>query len=172
MKPFRETRLFKFLSSKGLDTALNIGGMVVPGLNIVDGIKDMIVSGTAPVEITDSDKNEFFQAYNEYLKELDMILQDVANARNMYVAKNEMADRIARWVMIWNLPVIILLAGVLVACTYYFDSVILALVSATIGGLITSLTSERQALINFFYGSSKGSKDTNEFIRKKLTDGN
>lgn len=167
MKPFKETKFFKFLSSKGLDAALDIGSNIVPPLKALDIAKDAIINGT--IALSDSDKQEFLSNYHEYLSELQLFYSEMANARDSYKAKNEMTDSVALIVMRWNLPLIGLCLILLGAATYYLDSVILALLSSTIGSVITMLATERLAVINFFFGSSLGSKKNGDAMREQLS---
>ncbi|HQW94474.1 MAG TPA: hypothetical protein PLU58_01665 [Saprospiraceae bacterium] len=168
MKPFKDTKFFKFLSSKGLDTALDIGATVAPPLKVLDLAKDAIVNGT--VLLSDADKKEFLTNYQDYLSELQMYYGEMANAREVYKSKSEMTDRVALLVMRYNLPLIGLCLIMLAAATYYLESVILSLLSATIGSVITMLSGERLSVINFYFGSSIGSKQNGEAMRNTLSD--
>jgi hypothetical protein len=169
MKPFKETRLGKFLASKGLDFAMGIAGTAYPPIAAVNALKNLIMADSAPVKLTFDDQQEFIEAYHCYITELDMILKDVADARSMYEHKNEMADKIARWIMLWNLPLMLLGIAALVVAALLLDSVVLALVSASIGSLMATLGNERQQVTNFFLGSSVGSKEKGNAIQSKLT---
>lgn len=167
MKPFKDTKFFKFLSSKGLDTALDIGATVAPPLKVLDMAKDAVVNGT--ILLSDGDKKEFLTNYQEYLSELQLYYGEMANAREVYKSKSEMTDRVALLVMRFNLPLIGLCLIMLAVATYYLESVILSLLSATIGSVITMLSGERLSVINFYFGSSIGSKQSGEALRNDIS---
>lgn len=82
--------------------------------------------------------------------------QNTSGAREMYMQKNDMADAIAKTVMRWSLPLI--LGLIVVAAVGYTQGVKDPLIYALISGTITQLYNERGVLMNFFFGSSMGSK--------------
>jgi hypothetical protein len=88
-------------------------------------------------------------------------LADVNSARDMYKGSDhQMADKIADRVIIWNLPFIALLVGVNVGVISFVEDPIIAVsVGNIVGASIAYLWNERSTVINFFFGSSKGSKD-------------
>ena len=47
----------------------------------------------------------------------------------------------------------------IIAVIYIDDKVLIAIISGAIGSITTALLQERQQVIGFFFGSSKGSKD-------------
>jgi nicotinamide riboside transporter PnuC len=78
----------------------------------------------------------------------------------MYKVENVMADQIAKRVISWNLWVVFLAIAVeIIAVMYIDDKVLIAVISGAIGSFTTALLQERQQVINFFFGSSQGSKD-------------
>ncbi len=99
------------------------------------------------------------------LQELGQYLQDRANARDMYKAKNTMADFIAKRVFTMNLYFIIGLAALNIGVILFLDDkVLVSLVGTLVGMIIRDLLNERSTLINFFFGTSfsnEASKDTN-----------
>jgi len=88
-------------------------------------------------------------------------LENTNKARDMYKSTgHEEADRIASHVIKYNLPVILALVVInIMAVTYLERGEIIAIVSNFIGMAIHALFNERQSVINFFFGSSKGSRD-------------
>jgi len=91
-------------------------------------------------------------------------------SHDTYKISHDMSDKIASQVIGSNLLIISLLVMVNVGVLYYFkdNSSLIAIVSNIIGVAIGNLFAERQAIINFFFGSSMGSKQkTNELIKAK-----
>ncbi|CAN5689251.1 hypothetical protein BH11BAC1_BH11BAC1_30100 [soil metagenome] len=166
MKPFKETRVGKFLASKGFDDVLE-SAKAIPFVGALDAVKDLVIGSPNYKNLSEADQQKFFELRKLDLDELDKRLADVADSRQMYTGKNGMADFVARRVINWNLPVIALLIGGLVACVICLeDKILLALISSAIGGVTAQLISERQVLINFFFGSSQGSKEKAELLQK------
>ena len=79
MKPLKETNLGKFLSSKGLDHLLQGIGDVVPGVRVLDRLKDAVLGTNG--HLSEDDKKQFIEAYKLNLEELDKQLADTSNAR-------------------------------------------------------------------------------------------
>lgn len=175
-KPFKETKLGKFLKSKGLDTVIDVAKYLpIPGVsqaaNAIDDLKDAVTGTPEFKALPPEQQQEFNEAYKDYLSELTIVTADVQNAREMYKQNSSMSDRIANRIMNWNLPGILACLLILIACVKYFDNdVIIALISSTIGSVITLLATERQTVVNFFFGSSMGSKNNGETIRKMLNE--
>ena len=84
-------------------------------------------------------------------------------AHETYRLKNDKQDRIAEQIIRWNLPVIFLLVCINIGLVYFLRdkeySTLIAIASNIIGVVIGNLMNERQAIINFFFGSSMGSKE-------------
>lgn len=81
-------------------------------------------------------------------------------SHDTYKEQHAMADRIAEQVIRYNLPVIGLLVVINVLVLHYFkdDATLIAIASNVIGVAMGHLFGERQAIVNFFFGSSLGSK--------------
>ena len=78
-----------------------------------------------------------------------------------------MADEIAKKVISWNLWVVFLAIAVEIATVVLIDDkVLIAVISGAIGGFTTALLQERQQVINFFFGSSLGSKNKSNQLEK------
>lgn len=89
-------------------------------------------------------------------------LENVKDARAMYKeGSNEMADEIAGRITKWNLPAIIglVVIDIIAVAMLKEDPALIAVISGFVGSAVTALTVERLSVINFFFGSSKGSKD-------------
>lgn len=93
-------------------------------------------------------------------------VEDRKSARNMYQQKSSMADRVSASIIRYNLPVIASLLLIEIGCIFYLKEhpEILALISAAVGGVVQALISERLTVIQFFFGSSMGSKMKQEHI--------
>lgn len=82
-------------------------------------------------------------------------------AHKTYREKNQQADEISSHIIRYNLPIIAILVIVNVLIVYYMqeNATLIAIVSNIIGVAIANLFSERNTIVNFFFGSSIGSKE-------------
>ena len=82
-------------------------------------------------------------------------------AHETYRIKNEQADKIADQIIKYNLPVIFVLVLANVFIVHYLkdEATLIAIASQVIGIAIGKLFAERQSIVNFFFGSSMGSKE-------------
>lgn len=152
-KSFKDTKVGGLLS-KLAPTVLDVVGDTIPGGKV---IKSLLSSSN--VELTVSEEAELDKAIKEYeLQEYQMLLDDRANARSMYISKSAKADDIANSIMKWNLPMILGLVVLNIAATLYLDKALLAIVANVIGFVLNALITERSTIIQFFFGSSDGSK--------------
>lgn len=89
-----------------------------------------------------------------------MYLHDTQDAREMYKHQSEAADRIAHFIMRFNLPAVAGLLVLQVVAMLFLknNAEVLALVSTSVGFVINALLNERQQVAGFFFGSSLGSK--------------
>lgn len=134
-------------------------------------------------ELTSEDKQKIIDAEFK-LKELDFKKLELefetkkeenkheefkyGKAHDTYIIKNDMADGIASQIISRNLPLIGLLVTVNVLLVYFLqdNASLIAIASNIIGVAIGNLFNERQAIINFFFGSSIGSKEKDNEISK------
>jgi len=103
---------------------------------------------------------------NEFFRLIELDLKDMQGARDMYKSTDhEVADFVAKQVINYNLWVVF---GAIIAeilCVIYMtDKVLIAIISGAVGGYTASLLQERQQVINFFFGSSRGSKKKQETL--------
>jgi hypothetical protein len=87
-------------------------------------------------------------------------LDNVKSAREMHKVNHMAADDLGRHVIRWNLPLALGLFVVNILSLYFFREyaeILLTLGNLT-GFLLNSLLKERQDIINFYFGSSLGSK--------------
>jgi hypothetical protein len=79
MKPFRETKLGKFLQSKGLENVLDVAGDFIPGVATLDTIKNLVFNSK---KLSPEDHKEFMELLAAQQAELDAIITDRKDARN------------------------------------------------------------------------------------------
>ncbi len=102
-KKFSETKLGKVLSSKGLDVILGTVGDIVPGIAILDKIKDAIM-GTDPetagieqiTQLTPEERQQILELVKLEQQELDSYLNDVKDARQMQTAALAQDDKFSK----------------------------------------------------------------------------
>jgi hypothetical protein len=157
-----KTKLGMFLQDNGPDllkTVLGVAGSFVPGASGITNKISSLIKGSN--ELSDEQKVEA----EAYLSILDVEMKDLADARSMYKSTDHvMADEIADKIIKFNLPVIIFLVLANVAAVMLLEGKgeVIAIVSNFIGIAIGNLFTERQSVVNFFFGSSRGSKDKQE----------
>jgi hypothetical protein len=90
-----------------------------------------------------------------------MNLDNTKSARDMYKVSPEQAAKVADNIMKYNLVIVFLLVVINVGSVVGLrnHAAVLAIVSNFIGIVMMALLSERQAVVNFFFGSSMGSKN-------------
>lgn len=99
----------------------------------------------------------------------ELEVADKKSARIMYVEKSDQADNIASTVMQWNLPAIgVLLIVEILSIIYLRDeATVLAIISTAVGAVTQALITERLTVVQFFFGSSHGSKKKQQHIEDK-----
>ena len=167
-KPFKDTDVGRFLKSKGFNVVMDAIGTAVPGVTLLNDIKEMVIGDPGFKSLSPDDQQQFLSLHARAMEELDKRLADTADARDMYEKKNEMADAVARRIIKYNLIIVFGLVMVLIACTIFLkDNVLLALISSTIGGVSAQLLTERMTIVQFFFGSSAGSKEKQALLNEK-----
>ena len=161
-----KTKFGMFLKDNGPDllkTILGVAGTFIPGTSgITEKISGLIEGST---ELSEEQK---VQA-EAYLTVLEIEMKDLADARDMYKNTDHiMADEIANKIIKFNLPVILGLVVTNIAAVMLLEGKgeVIAIVSNFIGIAIGNLFVERQSVVNFFFGSSQGSKDKQEQLNK------
>tara|TARA_R110000796_G_scaffold129685_2_gene245407 strand:+ start:38 stop:541 length:504 start_codon:yes stop_codon:yes gene_type:complete len=102
----------------------------------------------------------------EFFRLVELDLKEMANVRDMYKnTDHSVADFVAKKVINFNLWVVLgaILIEVL-SVLYINDKVLIAIISGAVGGVVTALLQERQQIINFFFGSSMGSKNKEKYL--------
>jgi len=106
--------------------------------------------------------SELIKKKTEFRSDYDKYLEDVKDARSMYeTASKTQSNKIADIVIKYNLPIIGILVLINIIAVFQLRQYqgMVAIVSNFIGITISQLFNERQSVINFFFGSSQGSKD-------------
>ena len=93
-------------------------------------------------------------------------LDKYKTAHDTYKTNGVEANSIAESIINYNLPIIAILVLVNIALVYLMEdrSELIAIASNIIGVAIGNLFNERQAIINFIFGSSVGSKEKDRKI--------
>ena len=157
-KKFKDTGLFKALKGiapKALDVATDIGASVFPPLAVVDSILDEAAKG----KLNTSDKAVLSTERRIYEEEYKAYLADVQDARDMYKVKSDTADQIAKKIMNQNIYIVSLLVVVEIGVIAFVEGKIAAVIAGVVGTITGALINERTTVVNFFYGSSLGSKN-------------
>ncbi len=159
------------LSATGLDDKIGdwIDGKTGGAASKVVEIAGAVMGGKpvntmTPAQATEI-KNRLLDAESEIRQ---LAAQDRADARQMYrETDHKMADIIADRIIKYNLPMVAALVVCnLAALVYIDDAVIGVAIGNVIGGSITYLWQERRTVIEFFFGSSQGSKDKTQAMTK------
>ena len=160
-KPFKETKLGAWLSTKAPEVLHAVGDMLpdqgVLGIakNIVDKLPGMSAE----------DKEEYKKLSATYEQEIfGMVLGDVANARNMQVEALRQNDQLSKrfiYYMAWFIVASATAFGFMLFFVKFPDEnkrmiEMFADVYMFAGALM---------ILNFFYGSSKGSHDKTEMLK-------
>lgn len=107
MKPFKETKIGKFLSGKGLDAVLETVGDFVPGVAALDKLKDAVLGDPDTAgKLSQEEKERFLELYQLQVQELDLILKDVANARTREIELAKVTGHSDR--MNWFLCIVVM----------------------------------------------------------------
>lgn len=148
----KDTKIGAFLKDKAPDV-LGLVGDLLPdsgAIGIVKNVIDKIVP----------DDDEKFIIKNELEATASEYFADVQDAREMYEnTEHEQADKIAHNIINYNLWILLGLVVIQVIVIMYVEGQIAAVVTGVIGTITGALINERNTVVNFFFGSSKGSKD-------------
>mgnify|MGYP003650234731 CR=1 FL=1 len=144
-----------------------VKGKVLPSILEAVGVGNL---GRVISIISDSPDNAGLSKdeVQDFFKLIELELKGTEGARDMYKeTDHDVADYVAKRVINYNLWVVL---GAIVievfSVIYIDDKVLIAIISGAVGSFTTALLQERQQIINFFFGSSKGSKDKQKFLNK------
>lgn len=163
-KKFSSTKFGGFINkvaATGLDV-ISIVGKAKNGniLGAINETKNLL--SKEPNKESDDLLAELIKKKFEFKSDYDKYLEDVKDARDMYESSSHtQSDKIANIVIKYNLPIIAVLVFINIIAVFQLRQYqgMVAIVSNFIGITISQLFNERQSVINFFFGSSQGSKD-------------
>lgn len=139
------------VASKVVDLALEVTGSDTAenALQVMDELP----------QLTEELRAQLISNQHELVK---LAFADKAHARDMYMNRNEMADRIAEHVMFWSLPAVALMivANVVVAI-WVKESGVAQLLGNLIGMAAAQFYKERQTLLEFFFGAGLNVQPSN-----------
>lgn len=145
-----------------------LGNKVAPALLDAVGVGDL---SRAIGIISNDPKNAGLsqEEANQFFKLVELELKDTASARDMYTkTDNTTANFIAKRIINYNLWVVVLAIVIEILTVIYMDDkTLIAIISSAVGAFTTALLQERQQVINFFFGSSLGSKKKTDALNKR-----
>jgi hypothetical protein len=148
----KDTKIGAFLKDKAPDV-LDVVGDLLPDKGALGIVKNVIDKAVPDKKEALALKKEISSMEREYLK-------DVQDAREMYEnTDHKQADKIADKIINWNLIIILALVIIQVLVIMYVDGQVAAVITGVVGTVIGALINERNTVVNFFFGSSQGSKD-------------
>lgn len=160
-KPFKDTKLFqtiKQVAPAALDVVTDVAATVYPPLSIVDNLVDVALGQVGEGNVDDVKKIQ--EAKAEYSNELELYYKDLQSAREMYQnTDHKQADKIADNVIKYNLIIVLVMVCIQVLVIMYVEGQVAAVITGVVGTITGALLQERNTVINFFFGSSQGSKD-------------
>jgi hypothetical protein len=157
-KQFKDTGIFKAIKAiapKALNIATDVASEVFPPMAIVDKLVGEALKG----KLNTSDKALIQSEKRLYEEQYILYISDVQDARQLYKDKSSTADHIAKGIMKFNLLLIFALVFAEIIVIANVEGQIAAVITGVIGTITGALINERTTVVNFFYGSSLGSKD-------------
>lgn len=173
-KEFKETKLGKFLASKGLDQVTEIA-KAIPGIGTavtaMDALKDAVLGSKEFSALPIPDRDQFYELHKEQLHELEMYLNDISNARQKEIELAKLGKSNSRQTVLAYAGVgaFFLVVGFLLVKGIREMGTQEAFI---IGGVVGTVTSIATMIYAYEFGSSKGSKDNGDALRKAFTDKN
>jgi len=165
-KRFKNSKLFaaiKKVAPNVLDGATDVIATAIPALAPLNVLIDSAINAA---QENDDEKAVVELSYerDEYLKELDEYFEELKSARMLYETSYEQADKIANIVIRFNLLIVVFMVLMQCGVIIYIDGKVAAVITGVIGTVTGALLQERNTVINFFFGSSQGSKDKDKMI--------
>lgn len=161
-KKFKDTKIFsviKNIAPEALDMVTDVAASVYPPLGVVNTMVDKAL-GVAKDKGDAGAAAALTAASEDYASELEMYYQDLQSARDMYKSTDhEQADKIADNVIKYNLIIVLVMVVIQVLVIMYIEGQVAAVITGVVGTVTGALLQERNTVINFFFGSSSGSKD-------------
>lgn len=159
-KKFAETRVGKFLKSRGLNTVLEVVGDVVPGVGIFNEVKKAILPSN---DLSPADKDIFLDLMKLDVQELEAVLDDKKNARERELKIRDRGD--LDWMMITT-GVVALLLLIFIAVVMVF----IELPSENRGlfhNFIGIIEGAAISIFTYYFGSSRGSKLKTDILKNR-----
>lgn len=184
-KKFKDTKLSAFLN-KAKDVAVDKGPDLVGAIGLAMTGNPTAAIGKAITALTSSNAdgtNELAEELNRdrelYIEEFELHVRNTESAREMYKTANEQADKIADNIFNKNLIMVLVLVLVNVGIyliEYFIEmpngmTVGVTVVSNLITFVIKGLLDERSTVVNFYFGSSMGSKQKSKELENAMQDG-
>lgn len=162
-KPFKETKLGTFLASKGFNNVMDTIGSAIPGVKILDTIKDLVLGNNPEVPLTPEDRAHIIELIKLEQEELDAQLADVQSARDMQKAALSQDDTFSKrfvyyFISFWS----IFSAGFIATTTFLtIPESNIRLVDTTQGFILGTAIS---AMFSFLLGSTLKSREKDKTI--------
>lgn len=160
---FKDSKLFatiKNVAPTALDMIGDAAAVIYPPIG---GPINAAIDLALNVAVKNGDTKgakQLMEAKDEYVNELTIHMANTADAREMYRSTgHEMADKIAENVIKYNLIIILVMVCIQVGVIMLVAGPIAAVITGVVGTITGALIAERNTVINFFFGSSQGSKD-------------
>ncbi len=159
-KPFRETKLGKWITEKAPDVLVGVGDLL-PDQGMIGIVKRAI--NKIP-NLTKEEKAEFEKLSKEYELEIfGMVLADVADARNMQIEALKQEDKFSKRYIYFLGSFMIISATTFGILLFFID------VPESNKRMIEMfcdiyLFAGAVTVLQFFFGSSKGSQDKTKML--------
>lgn len=159
----------RFDGNPKIDAATRIVEIAAGALSLPNDDTDDIID--AIVSSPDAAERVRLDILDRQQEVIELQYKDLASARRLYVKADDhsTADRLAKQIMVWNLPAIIGLVICNCLAVYYIDNATIAVaIGNVIGVSVAYLWQERSQVVGFFFGSSIGSKNKQNVIERDL----
>lgn len=158
-KPFRDTKVGKFLASKGVDSVLDIASNVIPGAKAINTLKDVIIGSPLSPE----DKAQALDLLIQEKEIFSLEIQDRSSARNreIEIAKTGKKE--------WVQPIVVcsvLLMFMAMLAFQLFGTVPPGNIDAVREFQIT-LRDMMFMVVAYYVGSSIGSKKKTDLLKSE-----
>lgn len=160
-KKFKDTKFGKIVCNK-IPMALNIVGDLLPDNGVMGVVKNLITNS----DLSDDEKQDLLKQQKDFeLKELDLYLKDIQDARSMQEAALGQEDKFSK-----HFVYILAIISVVLGFAYIFMITLIEIrpenqrFADTILGVVIAMIFG--SIYNFFFGSSKGSADKSKELSR------
>jgi hypothetical protein len=152
------SKITSFLEDKGLNAVtgvLDVVDDIYPPASIVT---NLIKKVKPELDVKDQEILDTLSA--DYQTEFELHLANTQGARKMYMDSEDTAtaDFIANKIIKENLIILIALVAIQVGVLVFVEGQVAAVITGVVGTITGALIQERNTVVNFFFGSSMGSK--------------